>query len=316
MRPAGAARAGPRPIEYLGCVAELTRTRQGEMLQKVFEILVEHTDGLQAKSVIAEVEQRLVLTPFEDAEYPNSPGVRRFPKLLRFTSINAVKAGWLVKDAGIWSLSEAGQTAYRQYSDPELLMEEATRLYRQWKRDRPDEEGQDDAGEAPDAPTASATLEEAVESAASEIRLYLGQIDPYDFQDLVAALLRAMGYHVVWVAPRGPDGGLDLVAQADPLGTTGPRIKGQVKRRNDKTGADELRSFIALLGTHDVGVFISLAGFSPDAQSLARNQEIRRVTLLAFSDLLELWIENYPKLDEVARRLLPLKPVHFLAPQD
>ena len=43
---------------------------------------------------------------------------------------------------------------------------------------------------------------------------------PYQFQDLVAALLRAMGYHVAWVAPPGKDGGTDIVAYTDPLGAT------------------------------------------------------------------------------------------------
>jgi predicted Mrr-cat superfamily restriction endonuclease len=36
-----------------------------------------------------------------------------------------------------------------------------------------------------------------------------------------------------YVAPPGPDGGIDLIAHTDPLGTTGPRIKVQVKRRDD-----------------------------------------------------------------------------------
>src|SRR5581483_1369220 len=37
---------------------------------------------------------------------------------------------------------------------------------------------------------------------------------------LVAALLRAMGYHVSWVAPPGPDRGVDIIARTDPLGAT------------------------------------------------------------------------------------------------
>lgn len=33
-------------------------------------------------------------------------------------------------------------------------------------------------------------------------------MSPYDFQDLAAALLEAMGYRVLWVAPPGPDRGV------------------------------------------------------------------------------------------------------------
>lgn len=42
---------------------------------------------------------------------------------------------------------------------------------------------------------ASSTLEEAEETAWNEIEEYLKAINPYDLQKLVAALLRAMGYH-------------------------------------------------------------------------------------------------------------------------
>ena len=40
----------------------------------------------------------------------------------------------------------------------------------------------------------------------------------YDFQDLVADLLRGMSYRVSWVAPPGKGGGIDIVAYTDPPG--------------------------------------------------------------------------------------------------
>ena len=78
-------------------MAQITRRRQGEILQAVFRVLRDRNDGLQAKDVIARVESQLELTPFEASTYPNQPDVRRFPKILRFTTIGAVKAGWLVR---------------------------------------------------------------------------------------------------------------------------------------------------------------------------------------------------------------------------
>jgi restriction system protein len=84
----------------------------------------------------------------------------------------------------------------------------------------------------------AATLEEAEEAAWGEIREYLVAMRPYDFQELVGALLRAMGYYVLWEAPPGPDRGIDLIAYTDPLGTTSPRIKVQVKRQPDNKIAD------------------------------------------------------------------------------
>jgi len=95
-------------------------------------------------------------------------------------------------------------------------------------------------------------------------------IDPYDLQDLVAALLEAMGYHVSWISPRGKDGGLDIVEHSDPLGTTAPRIKVQVKRRKDSIGVEELRSFLALINDDDVGIFIT------KSKPVARERILRR----------------------------------------
>jgi restriction system protein len=121
-----------------------------------------------------------------------------------------------------------------------------------------------------------------------------------------------MGYHVVWIAPKGKDGGLDLLAQSDPLGVRGPRIKGQVKRRRDtKTTEDELRSFLSLIEQGDVGVYISLGGFTNDTHAAAR-RSARRITLIDGEALLELWVEHYEKVDEEGRSLLPIKPVYFL----
>jgi restriction system protein len=141
-------------------------------------------------------------------------------------------------------------------------------------------------------------------------------MNPYEFQDLVAALLRAMSYHVSWVSPPGPDRGLDIVAYTDPLGASGPRIKVQVKRRADKINVDGVRAFMALLGSQDVGIYISTGGFTPDAEREARGQENRRISLIGLERLFDLWVEHYEGIPEEGRQLLPLKPVYFLAPHD
>jgi len=137
-------------------------------------------------------------------------------------------------------------------------------------------------------------------------------MDAYDFQELVAALLRAMGYHVHWVSPPGPDRGLDILAFTDPLGASGPRIKVQVKRRQEKTNADGLRSFMAILGTQDVGIYISAGGFTSEAEREARSQENRRITLIDLERFFDLWVEHSDRLTETDQARLPLQPVYFL----
>jgi len=51
----------------------------------------------------------------------------------------------------------------------------------------------------------------------------VSRLDPYDFQDLVAALLQAMGFRAI-SSPPGPDRGVDIVAHPDALGFERPRI--------------------------------------------------------------------------------------------
>jgi restriction system protein len=232
---------------------------------------------------------------------------------VRFSTIGPVRAGWLTKDRGNWSLTDEGRKAYDRFGDPEEFAKEADRLYRKWYREQPEEQEAEVEGDTPGAAT---TLEEAEESAWSEIEEHLTKMNPYDFQNLVAGLLRAMGYHVSWVSPPGPDKGIDVIAHTDPLGITGPRIKVQVKRRADKTTIDGIRSLLALLGEGDVGLFVSTGGFTRDAEEEARRQENRRMMLVDLKRLFDLWVEHYHDVPEEYRRLLSLKPIYFLLPEE
>ncbi|MCJ7504200.1 MAG: restriction endonuclease [Acidobacteriia bacterium] len=93
-------------------------------------------------------------------------------------------------------------------------------------------------------------------------------------------------------------------------------MKVQVKRREDKVNVEGLRSFMALLGDQDVGIFVSTGGFTNDAESEARTQEKRKVTLLDLEKLFDLWVQHYDRVAETEKRLLPLKPVYYLAPSE
>ena len=152
----------------------------------------------------------------KSATFPKNPDVVRFPKILRFSTINSVKAGWLRKKSGTWTLTDEGKAALHEFSDPEALFKESRRLYKQWKASQPDEDTtapteaaalEDESEPGEKGLIAATTLEEAEEAARQAILDYLASINPYGFQDLVGKLLEAMGYHVVWIAPKGKDGG-------------------------------------------------------------------------------------------------------------
>ncbi len=157
------------------------------------------------------------------------------------------------------------------------------------------------------------TGEEAKQQAWSAIERYIMGLNPYEFQELVASLLHAMGNHIIWVAPPGKDGGVDIFASIDPLGLESPRIKVQVKRRADKVRLDELNAFLAILGEDDVGIFVAVSGFTRDARKRALFQEQRKVTLVDLRFFFDLWVQNYERLDEKARQMLPTCPIHVLA---
>lgn len=297
-------------------MAEITRKRTGQFLRKLFEFLMGHPEGLQAGDALAQVRQSFELSEYEKGTYGS--GEPRFDKIVRFATVDCVKAGWLLKNKGQWTISDAGKAAYAKFKDPEVFYKEAVKLYREWKHGRiPILTGESKLSEdaEPDDKAVSITFEQAEEQAWQEVRQYLETMPPYDFQALVAALLKGMGYHIAWIAPPGRDGGVDIQAQNDPLGAKPPRIKVQVKRlTTQKVSVEGLRSFLALLGEDDVGLFVSMAGFTKEAEDLARTQEKRRVTLVDLERLFDLWVEHYSKLDESARRSLPLQPIYFLAP--
>jgi restriction system protein len=302
-------------------MAEITRRRTGELLRELFNILMAAPQGLRASDALQALAARVTLSPYEADSYES--GGRRFDKIVRFATVDCVKAGWLVKDKGTWTITDEGRKAHTDLKDPEAFYRRACKLYAEWRASQPDAEvptspgtmttsATDEAATA--AKAVSVTFEEAEEQAWAEISQYLRSMNPYDFQELVADLLRAMSYHVTWVSPPGKDGGLDVLAWPDALGTKPPRIKVQVKRQQQAVSVDGLRSFMALLGDDDVGLFVCTGGFTKDAEAEARTQEKRRVRLIGLETLFDLWDEHYEKLTDEARRRLPLRSIRFLAP--
>lgn len=291
----------------------VSRKRTGELLRTLFGILLKSPDGLPASEALAALEKQVTLTEYEQGDYGS--GGRRFEKIVRFATIDCVKAGWLVKNKGQWSITEDGKAALEKYKDSEEFYREAVKLYAQWKSAQLGKDEDAEVDEDVPEKDVAITYEKAEEQAWGEIEQYLKAMNPYEFQELVGELLKAMGYHVAWIAPPGKDGGLDILALTDPLGTRNPRIKVQVKRQETRVSVDGLRSFMAVLGDDDVGLFVCTGGFTKDAQDEARTQEKRKITLIDLDRLFDLWVEHYDKLSNEARRRLPLKQIYFLSPE-
>jgi restriction system protein len=300
-------------------VADITWKRTGGLLRKLFRILMDAPEGLRAGEALVKIAEGEPLSEYEAGTYKS--GARRFEVIIRFATVDVVKAGWLAKHKGTWSVTDIGRQAYDRWSDPEAFYKEAVRLYHDWKRGQP---GNNVAPvstavlnvEAEETEKSSSiTYEQADEQAWAEIEAHIGTMNPYEFQRLVADLLKAMGYYPSWVAPPGKDGGIDIIAHSDPLGTRPPRIKVQVKRQQQAVDSDGLHSFLSRITQDDAGIFVCIGGFTRDAQAAVRSDH-RKITLVDLERLVELWIEFYGKLDDRARERMPLTPIYFLTPRD
>jgi restriction system protein len=292
---------------------EITIQRTSDLIRKLFEILISKPEGMRAKEALDALQNAVQLTEYEKGQFTSGQGLR-FVRIVRFATIDFVKAGWLLKEKGWWVVTEDGKKAFQQYKESEQFYRAAKKLYQEWKRSHIDTSDVEVEEEVDDK-RATITFEEAEEQAWNEIEEYLRNMNPYEFQKVVASLLKAMGYHVTWIAPPGKDGGVDVIAWNDPLGTKPPRIKVQVKREQNAVNVSILRSFMALLGDSDVGIFVCTGGFTKDAREEARTQQSRQVTLVDLERLFELWVQHRANLDEEARDLFPLKPIYFLSPE-
>lgn len=132
---------------------------------------------------------------------------------------------------------------------------------------------------------------------------------PDEMEELVASILRAMGYKAK-VSPKGPDRGVDVIASPDGLGLTQPRIKAEVKHRNGSMGAPAIRSFIGALREGDSGLFISTGGFTREARYEAERSSIP-LTLVDLDDLADLIVSHYESFDLEGRALVPLVRIYW-----
>jgi restriction system protein len=134
-------------------------------------------------------------------------------------------------------------------------------------------------------------------------------LDPYEMQELVAAVLRAMGYRTRVSTP-GADRGVDVLASPDGLGLQEPRIKVEVKhRQNAAMGSQEVRSFIGSLRAGDRGLYVSTGAFSKEAKYEAERATVP-VTLIDLRELAQLVTDNYENFDQKGRALLPLVRIY------
>jgi restriction system protein len=139
----------------------------------------------------------------------------------------------------------------------------------------------------------------------------INRLDPYELQDLVAGVLRAMGYKAR-VSPPGADRGVDILASPDGFGFEQPRIVVECKHRRDAMGSQEIRSFLGGRHKDDKGLYVSTGGFTKDARYEAERANIP-VTLMDLDQLVDAVMGNYEGMDVEVKTLLPLVKLYWPA---
>jgi len=283
-----------------------------------FKILKEAGGQLPGKQIIEKIRNTIDLTEWEREIYEKT-GYVRWESILHFYTIDCIKAGFLRKNKGVWYLTEEGEKAIPLGAVK--LLETASQLYRHWAADnkpKKDKETEEVTElEENKTQTQKANLDLLEEQAIAGIKEFIKSKNAYEFQDMVAALLRAMNYHTPFISPKGKDGGLDIVAYNDPLGATSPRLKVQVKHRpGTVVPVDDIRSLTGLLNKDgDIGLFVTSGYFTSESERSARESH-RHIKLLDIDNFISLWQEFYDRLKDDDKNMLPLHSIYFLGSND
>ena len=293
-----------------------TRKVASKTIYATFHILKEVGGQLPGREVINNIRNLVEFTEWETKQYEKTGNIR-WQSILHFYTIDCIKAGYLRKGDGNWILTNDGEEALKL--TPTKLLDTGSEKYRKWsaknkKAKKENELVESEEEEFEDQEQLQkANLDHLEENAITGLKDYVASKNPYDFQDMVAALLRAMGYYTPFIATRGRDGGLDIVAYQDPLGTKTPRIKVQVKHRPEASVAvGEIRGLTGLLNKDgDVGLFVTSGSFTSESERFARDSHLH-VKLIDFSSFINLWKKFYDKLTDDEKNMLPLHPIYFL----
>lgn len=147
--------------------------------------------------------------------------------------------------------------------------------------------------------------------ALERIKDLVNKLDWDEMQQLVAGILRAMGYKTQ-ISPPGADRGKDIVASPDGFGFEHPRIVVEVKHHKGQIGSQDIRSFLGGRHKDDRGLYVSTGGFTKDAQYEADRASIP-LAMWTLDHVVRALIEHYDATDAETKRIVPLKRLYWPA---
>ena len=287
-----------------------TKACATKTLYAVMKEMSHRGGSMPAKELYPFVNENVELTEWEK-EPAGKMKYIRWTNSFQFYSIDYQKAGFIVKKNGNWYLTPEGEAVLKK--TPEEVMNIANDAYHEWRRLNPKDESPDEEPNDETAEKDNSRNLDLLESDAREgIRQFIVSKSPYEFQDMVAALLRAMKYYTPFIAPKGKDGGIDIIAYLDPLGAQTPRIKVQVKHKPETAiGASDIRALLGVLRAGDIALFVTSGTFSSDARNTSTSSR-EFIRLIDGDEFIDMWQEYYDKMSDEDKNMLPLKRISFL----
>lgn len=280
--------------------------RKHEALHNALLLIKQNGGQMRSGEIFANMANSFPQNNYENES--TKSGNLRWENWLLFYSIDAVKAGFIIKNNGIWHLTEEGDKALSL--SIEQFADTLSERYNEWESNKistvsvPEQE---------DITESALNIDTIYAQASDGIRQFIAAKNPYEFQELVAALLRAMGYYTPFIAPKGKDGGVDIIAYRDPLGTILPRVKVQVKHYPNSTiSVDVVRNLIGVLAKQDeVGIVVASGTFTNEAKREARHSHTS-IRLIDIDEFISLWLSYYNTMSEDDKCLLPVIPIYFI----
>lgn len=268
-------------------------------------ILARNGDEMRYSDICDAVRQSRDFTDWECKVTKN--GTPRWLTHFSFFSIEIARVGYIIRQNGIWHLTEEGKNALALHKDPEGFFLEFHSAYKKLSGKSLIDKANLNKGEDIN------NIDNLKNMAYKNILDHIIKKNPYEFQFLVAALLRAMGYYTPFIAPKGKDGGIDIIAYQDPLGMIGPQLKVQVKHYPDsKISVDVIRSLSGIISKeNECGLIVTSGKFTHDAEREARNLP-KTLRLIDIDEFIDLWIKYYDKMTQEDKDLLPIIPIYFI----
>ncbi len=179
--------------------------------------------------------------------------------------------------------------------------------------------GQKDPGmiEAEEGEARETEVYDIEQTATDQLIEYIqNKFTKHKLADLVNAALQAEGY-LTQVSPPGPDGGVDILAGAGPMGFSSPRLCVQVKSSPDPVDVTVLRGLQGILQNFGAnqGLLVCWGGFKTSVIQEAR-RSFFTIRLWDSGDLLQVLLKNYDKLPADLQAELPLKRIWALVLED